>query len=76
MKLKHLFIAALLVFASSCGNSNSSSNEFEQSSSWTVNYYYNYEGNTSVYKSVATANETLTSKPADPTREGYIFDSW
>ena len=39
MKLKHLFIATLLVFATSCDNSSSSSNEFEQGATWNVNYY-------------------------------------
>ena len=76
-----LFIATIFT---SCENNVTSSDvgeteEFEQVeefTTWNVNYYYNYDGNNSLYKSVSTIDDSLTEKPDDPTREGYLFDNW
>lgn len=77
MKIKNIFIAMMLVFSiTSCGETTTSTNEFEETTQWNVNYYYNYEGNSGVYKTVSTNDNSLASKPLDPTREGYIFDNW
>ena len=78
MKLKHFLASFLVLFTlASCGDNNSSSSEqFEETATWNVSYYYNYEGNDSVYKTVSTVNNGLASKPSDPTREGYVFDNW
>ena len=73
MKLKKIFTALLLIFSmASCGDDVPSN----ENNDWNVNYYYNYEGNTSIYQTVGVSDDSLISKPTDPTREGYIFDNW
>lgn len=73
MKLKKIFTALLLIFSmTSCGDDVTSN----ENNDWNVNYYYNYEGNTSIYQTVGVSDDSLISKPTDPTREGYIFDNW
>ena len=55
MKIKNIFIAMMLVFSiTSCDGTTTSTNEFEETTQWNVNYYYNYEGNSGVYKTVST----------------------
>lgn len=78
-----LLIAALVAIFCGCalfGCAEKDSGELSgyTGTSYSVTFYYNYDGapNDGVYRTETVENDESVAKPLDPTREGYDFAGW